>query len=101
MNKSDLITALATGAGTTKAIAGAVVDNLGALAGATLAAGGEVTLPGIGSLKPVKRAAREGRNPLTGEKLKIPAKTVAKFTAAKALKDALAAPAGKKAKKAK
>ena len=55
-----------------------------------LAEGGEVTLPGVGKLKTDRRAARTGRNPQTGEALEIPAKTVIKFVAVKALKDALA-----------
>lgn len=52
--------------------------------------GAEVTLPGIGKLKAVAKPARTGRNPATGEEIEIPAKTAVKFTAAKALKDAVA-----------
>lgn len=48
------------------------------------------TLPGIGKLVLVKRKARMGRNPATGEAVKIPAKTVVKFRIAKACKDAVA-----------
>ncbi|MBK8269712.1 MAG: HU family DNA-binding protein [Planctomycetes bacterium] len=47
------------------------------------------TLPGIGKLVLVKRKARMGRNPATGETIKIPAKTVVKFRVAKAAKDAI------------
>jgi len=47
------------------------------------------TLPGIGKLVLVKRKARLGRNPATGEQIKIPAKTVVKFRVAKAAKDAI------------
>ena len=55
------------------------------------------TLPGLGKLVLVKRAARMGRNPATGETIKIPAKTVLKFRVAKAAKDAVVgAPAVKK-----
>jgi DNA-binding protein HU-beta len=50
---------------------------------------GEFTLPGIGKLVKQKRKARIGRNPKTGEKIKIAAKTVVKFRVAKAAKDAL------------
>lgn len=57
------------------------------------------TVPGIGKLVLVKRKARKGRNPATGETIKIPAKTVLKFRVAKAAKDAVA-PAPKTAKKA-
>ncbi|MCL5270777.1 MAG: HU family DNA-binding protein [bacterium] len=48
------------------------------------------TIPGIGKLVVVKRKARMGRNPATGEQIKIPAKTVVKFRVAKACKDAIA-----------
>ncbi len=47
------------------------------------------TLPGVGKLVLVKRKARMGRNPATGEKIKIPAKKVVKFRIAKAAKDAI------------
>jgi DNA-binding protein HU-beta len=46
-------------------------------------------LPGLGKLIKVKRPARKGRNPATGEAIKIPAKTVVKFRLAKAAKDAV------------
>ena len=49
--------------------------------------GGEVPLKGLGKFRVQHRKARVGRNPLTGEELQIPAKTVAKFTLAKTLKD--------------
>jgi len=68
---------------------GYVIDAAGAVALATLKGGEEVPLPGLGHLKPVKRAARPGRNPKTGEAITIPAKKAAKFTPCKALKDAL------------
>ena len=47
------------------------------------------TIPGLGKLVKVKRAARMGRNPATGETIQIPAKTVLKFRIAKAAKDAI------------
>lgn len=50
------------------------------------------TIPGIGKLVVVKRKARMGRNPQTGEAIKIPAKTVLKFRIAKAAKDAVTPP---------
>ncbi len=56
---------------------------------------GVFVLPGLGRLKKVQRKARTGRNPQTGEAIKIKAKTVAKFAVAKAVKDAIA-PAAKK-----
>ena len=54
------------------------------------------TLPGIGKLVLVNRKARMGRNPATGETIKIPAKTVVKFRVAKAAKDSIAPGKGKK-----
>lgn len=50
---------------------------------------GEFVLPGLGKLVKVKRAARMGRNPATGEAIKIPAKTVVKFRVAKMAKEAV------------
>lgn len=50
---------------------------------------GEITLPGLGKLQKKHREARMGRNPATGEQIKIPAKTVVKFRVAKAAKDAI------------
>lgn len=50
---------------------------------------GEITLPGLGKLMKKARAARQGRNPATGETIQIPAKTVVKFRVAKAAKDAI------------
>ncbi len=51
---------------------------------------GEFTIPGIGKLVKAERKARVGRNPQTGEAIKIKAKTVAKFRISKAAKDAIA-----------
>jgi DNA-binding protein HU-beta len=51
--------------------------------------GEEVRIPDFGTFKVAKRKAREGRNPATGATINIPASTVAKFTPAKGLKDAL------------
>ena len=55
----------------------------------TLSKGDQITLTGFGSFKVSKRAAREGRNPKTGEKIKIKAMKVPKFKAGKSLKDAV------------
>jgi DNA-binding protein HU-beta len=59
------------------------------------------TLPGLGKLVLMKRAARMGRNPATGETIKIPAKTVLKFRVSKAAKEAIGGPAKKPAAAAK
>ncbi len=56
---------------------------------------GEFAFPGVGKLVKQKRKARIGRNPATGEEIKIPAKTVLKFRVAKAAKDAVLGPAKK------
>jgi DNA-binding protein HU-beta len=57
------------------------------------------TVPGLGKLVLVNRKARIGRNPATGEQIKIPAKKVVKFRVAKAAKEAIAGAAPKKAAK--
>ena len=57
------------------------------------------TLPGIGKLVLVNRKARMGRNPATGEAIKIPAKKVVKFRVAKAAKDAILGPSASKKKR--
>ncbi|MEW6314317.1 MAG: HU family DNA-binding protein [Pseudomonadota bacterium] len=104
MNKSELIAAISnksTGrydAGITKVVVEAVLDTMSDVVHGELQGGGEITLHGIGKLSVKDRPARVGRNPSTGEDIKIPAKRVPKFSAAKALKDAVAAPA-KKGKK--
>lgn len=56
-----------------------------------VASGDEVTIPGFGKFDAIDRAAREGTNPATGKKIKIPAKRAPRFKAGKALKDAVEA----------
>ncbi len=89
MNRADLAAHVADAAGISKAQADAAVS--AALDGIkdSLSGGESVTLIGFGTFSVSKRAARTGRNPATGKPLKIKAKNVAKFTAGKALKDAL------------
>ena len=87
MTKSQIIAAVADQAGITKVQAKDTLDALAALA--YKGAGAGFTIPGIGKLVKVNRAARTGRNPATGETIKIPAKTVLKFRIAKAAKDAV------------
>ncbi len=89
MNKEDLIEALTTSAGLTKADAGRVVDSVIATITKTLSKGEEVRLAGFGAFVVTKRAASTGRNPRTGETIQIPASKNPKFRAAKALKDAV------------
>ncbi|MFA7691818.1 MAG: HU family DNA-binding protein [Candidatus Hydrogenedentes bacterium] len=90
MTKTQTLTALAEETGLTKKDVAAVLDNLAALACAQAAAG--FTVPGLGKLKLVQRKARKGRNPATGEEIKIPAKKVLKFTIGKAAKDLVTPP---------
>lgn len=87
MTKSQIIAAVAEKADISKAQAKDALDALAALAYEGAADG--FTIPGIGKLVKVDRAARMGRNPATGETIQIPAKTVLKFRIAKAAKDAV------------
>lgn len=89
MNKTELIEQMADKAGISKAAAGAALDAATEAIKGTLKKGGSVTLVGFGSFTVTKRAARTGRNPKTGEPLKIKARKSPKFTAGKGLKDAL------------
>ncbi|MGH9542734.1 MAG: HU family DNA-binding protein [Terriglobales bacterium] len=66
------------------------LDALAALAVKETKRSGQFTLPGLGKLVKQQRKARLGRNPQTGETIKIPAKTVVKFRVAKAVKDSIA-----------
>ena len=89
MNKSELIDAIAKHADISKAAAGRALDaTVDAIAG-SLKKGTIVTLVGFGSFYVGKRSARAGRNPQTGEAIRIQGGKVAKFRAGKALKDAL------------
>jgi DNA-binding protein HU-beta len=72
--------------------AAAFLDGLADVAVTQAKKNGVFVLPGIGRLKKVQRKARMGRNPQTGEAIKIKAKTVAKFYLSKAAKDAIAPP---------
>jgi nucleoid DNA-binding protein len=86
MNKEQLIERVATKAGLSKKDASAALDAiLDGITGA-LKKGEKVTLVGFGTFTVRRRKAREGRNPQTGEKIKIPARKVPAFTAGKELK---------------
>ena len=89
MNKSELIEKIAAEAGTSKAQAGAMLDAFVSAITSSLKKKKPVTLVGFGTFDVSKRKAREGRNPATGETIKIKAQTVPKFKAGKALKDAV------------
>ena len=87
--KSEMMVALAEAAGITKKQAALAYDKLVAIAydGAKLPKG--LMLPGLGKIIKAKRIARMGRNPKTGEPMKIAAKTTAKFRLCKAAKEAV------------
>ena len=87
MTKSQIIAALAEKSGLTKKQVVEVLGNLTELAYKEAKVG--FTIPGVGKLVVVNRKARKGRNPATGETIRIPAKKVLKFRIAKAAKDAL------------
>lgn len=87
MTKSQIAEALASKTGITKKVATQVLEELAQLA--YKEAKKSFTVPGLGKLVLVNRKARKGRNPATGETIKIPAKRVVKFRVAKAAKDAI------------
>jgi DNA-binding protein HU-beta len=89
MNKSDLIEAMASNAGVSKAAAGKALDAMMKSITGELMTGGKVSLVGFGSFSVSARAARDGRNPQTGATIKIPARNVVKFKAGSELKDAV------------
>ncbi len=89
MNKNDLVASVADTSGLSRADATTAVDAVFDSITASLKTGTEVRLVGFGTFTVSKRAATTGRNPRTGEEIKIPASTQAKFKAGKGLKDAL------------
>jgi DNA-binding protein HU-beta len=88
MNKGDLVNEVAKVLDTKKA-AQEAVDCVFSTITKSLKKGEDVAIVGFGSFKVVKRKARKGRNPNTGESIKIKATKAPKFTAGKALKDAV------------
>lgn len=89
MNKSQLIDQVATESGLSKKQAGAAVNAVFDAIQAQLASGGTVSITGFGTFEVRERAARQGRNPKTGEAIKINASKNPSFKAGKALKDAV------------
>jgi DNA-binding protein HU-beta len=85
MTKAELVSKIAEDAGITKIAAAAALDSFIDGVTKTLKAGDKLTMVGFGTFSVSKRAARVGRNPFTGEELKIKAKKVAKFKASKEL----------------
>jgi DNA-binding protein HU-beta len=89
MTKDELVTAIAKKLDGSKAEADRALSAVFDTISDTLKKGGEASVPGFGKFSVGKRAARQGRNPRTGEAIKIKASKTPKFKAGKALKDAV------------
>ena len=89
MKKVELVEAVAEATGLTKADGGRAIDATFAAITGALKDGDKVPLVGFGTFAVSKRAAREGRNPQTGETVKIAARNAVTFKAGSALKDAV------------
>ena len=89
MNKTELIAAVAEKAELSKKDAEKAVKAFTDVVSEELVKGGKVQLVGFGTFDVAERAAREGRNPQTGEAMPIPASKAPRFKAGKALKDAI------------
>ncbi len=87
MTKSQLIEKLAGASGLPKRQADSVVQELVGIIVGAVRKGDPVKIPGLGTWKKVKTKARMGRNPQTGEAIKIPARTKARFSVAKSFKE--------------
>ena len=89
MNKNDIIDAVALATDSTKSDAAKAVESVFKTISSALKSGDDVQLIGFGSFSVADRAAREGRNPRTGETIQIAASKQPKFKAGKVLKDAV------------
>ncbi len=89
MTKAQFVATMSETTGLSKKDVNAFFEAMTALVYKEVKKSGECLVPGFGKLVKAKRKAREGRNPATGETIKIPAKTVVKFRLAKAVKDAV------------
>ena len=92
MTQTQLVRSLAETCEVSNKVARAMMDKLSATAIAEVKKNGMFVLPGIGRLVRVERKARMGRNPATGEAIKIAAKKVVKFRVAKSAKDSIVPP---------
>jgi len=90
LNKDALVQAVAEAAGTSKSDADSVIKATVEAITAAVAGGDKVVIPGLGTFEPRDRAAREGRNPQSGETIQIAATTVPGFKAATAFKNSVA-----------
>ncbi len=98
MTQSQIVQTLADQCEVTKKVASSIVSALAQTAISEVKKNGVFVVPGIGRLVRVDRKERMGRNPATGEAIKIPAKKVVKFRVAKAAKEAIVPMKAKKAK---
>jgi DNA-binding protein HU-beta len=89
MNKAELIEAMAEAADISKAAAGRALDGMVEAITDAMKKGDTLSLVGFGTFSVKERAAREGRNPQTGETITIKASKIPSFKAGKALKDAV------------
>ena len=101
MNKNDLVRSLIEREELSRKQAIAIIDGVFSDIQACVVSGEPMKIPGFGQFKIRDSKARMGRNPATGETIKIAAKKTFKFLAAKALKDAVLAKGGRKAASAK
>jgi DNA-binding protein HU-beta len=86
MTKTEVIDALAKTSGTEKKQVKQFLDSLSVVVQKGVKKGDAVPVPGLGKFRVVNRKARVGRNPATGQPIRIPAKTAVKFTVSKDLK---------------
>ncbi|EGW53794.1 transcriptional regulator HU subunit alpha [Candidatus Endoriftia persephone str. Guaymas] len=89
MNKTELIESIADAADISKAAAGRALEGMVEAITEALKSGDQVSLVGFGTFSVKERAARQGRNPQTGETIQIAASKTPSFKAGKALKDAV------------
>ena len=87
MTKAELVAKIASTAGITKSQAEKALDGFISTVSGALSGGDKITLVGFGTFSVAARSAREGMNPRTGKKIKIPAKKVVKFKAGKTLSE--------------
>jgi DNA-binding protein HU-beta len=89
MNRQELVTKISKDVGISKTNAAAALDSFFDSVTRSLKKGSAITFVGFGTFKTAQRKARTGRNPQTGEAVKIPKRRVVRFTAGKALKTAI------------
>lgn len=92
MTQTQLVKKIAATTGVSNKVAKSFLDTYANIAVAETKKNGVFVMPGIGRLVRVERKARMGRNPATGQAIKIPAKKVVKFRVAKAVRDAIVPP---------